>query len=242
MNVAWPRFVPVLAWLVMPACATAQDSLPRVLVFSSTSGYRHASIPDGVRAITKLGKENGFVVESSEAAARFNARELQQFRAVVFLNTTGDVLNEEQQRAFEDYITKGGGYVGIHSASDTEYEWPWYGRLVGAYFASHPRIQPARLIVVDSTHPATTGLPRSWDRTDEWYNFRQTPAAVRVLIRIDESSYDGGKNGPHHPMAWFHEVANGRAFYTALGHTEASYQEPHFLAHLLGGIRYAARL
>lgn len=232
----------VLLLLVISGCAASQEPQPRVLVFSKTSGYRHASIENGVRAIARLGRQHSFAVDATEDAARFSSQELKRYRAVVFLNTTGDVLDEAQQAALEEYVESGGGYAGIHSASDTEYDWPWYGRLVGAYFASHPEIQPARLQVLDRTHPATTHLPQTWERTDEWYNFREAPRDVGVLIRIDESSYDGGANGGEHPMAWYHEMGTGRAFYTALGHTEESYEEPLFLEHLLGGIRYAARL
>lgn len=231
-----------LLLLLFHVSACAQEPAPRVLVFSKTAGYRHASIATGIDAIARLGRQNGFDVDATEDAARFNADELKRYRAVVFLSTSGDVLDTRQQQAFEAYVAGGGGYVGVHSASDTEYEWPWYGVLVGAYFASHPDIQRARLQVVDRQHAAARTLPEKWERIDEWYNFRLPPRNVHVLIRIDESSYHGGKQGADHPMAWYHAVGKGRAFYTALGHTEASYQEPLFLAHLLGGIRYAARI
>ena len=229
-------------FLFLLSCAAGQTPRPRILVFTKTAGFRHSSIDEGVAAITKLGKEHGFAVDASDWEGDFHDKQLKRFRAVVFLNTTGDVLNEVQQAAFEKYVTEGGGYVGVHSASDTEYDWPWYGRLVGAYFASHPDIQPARLQVVDRTHISTKHLTATWQRVDEWYNFRALPQGVHVLMRIDESSYKGGKNGAEHPAAWLHDVGKGRAFYTALGHTEASYSDSAFLQHLLGGIRYAARL
>lgn len=135
-------------------------------------------------------------------------------------------------------MNAGGGYVGVHAASDTEYEWPWYGQLVGGYFESHPKTQNATLQVKNPNHPSTKHLPQLWTRTDEWYNFKNLNPKVNVLLTIDESSYEGGKNGSHHPMAWFHEFDGGRAFYTALGHTEASYKDPLFLKHLTGGILY----
>ena len=229
-----------ILFLLLLSCAADQEPAPRILVFTKTAGYRHTSIDEGVAAITKLGKEHGFAVDASEWAGDFNTRQLKRFRAVVFLSTTGDVLNAAQQVAFEKFVTAGGGYVGVHSASDTEYDWPWYGRLVGAYFANHPDIQPARLQVVDRTHIAAKHLPATWQRVDEWYNFRAVPRGVHVLLRIDESSYKGGKHGAEHPVAWVHDVGRGRAFYTALGHTEDSYSEAAFLQHLLGGIRYAA--
>jgi type 1 glutamine amidotransferase len=159
---------------------------------------------------------------------------------VIFLSTTGDVFDGNQQAAFERFIRRGGGFVGVHSAADTEYDWAWYGGLVGAYFKSHPRIQPATLIVADSTHPSSEHLPPRWARRDEWYNFREAPAVGRTLLVIDEKSYSGGTMRLRHPMAWCQEYDGGRAWYTALGHTIETYGEPLFLRHLLGGILWAA--
>jgi type 1 glutamine amidotransferase len=211
------------------------------LVFTRTTGFRHESIPAGVRAVKELGVANGFAVETTEDASAFTPVGLARYRTVIFLNTTGDVLDTAQQSAFESYIRAGNGFVGVHSASDTEYEWPFYGALVGAYFASHPAVQPATVIVADRRHPATAHLPETWSRTDEWYNFRSAVRGrVRVLARLDESSYSGGTMGADHPFAWCQEYSGGRSFYTAGGHTVESYAEPAFRAHLLGGIRYAA--
>ena len=141
----------------------------------------------------------------------------------------------------ERFIQNGGGFVGIHSATDTEYDWAWYGQLVGSYFDGHPAIQEAEVDVVDNAHLSTSGLPNPWLRTDEWYNFDPDPTgSVTVLLTVDESTYSGGTMGNPHPIAWFHEFDNGRSWYTAMGHTEASYSEPLFRQHLLGGIRYAA--
>ncbi len=213
-----------------------------VLVFSKTSGYRHASIPDGIAAIKGLAARHGFRVDASEDSALFRADTLSRYRVVIFLNTTGDVLDQPQQTAFEAFIRRGGGFVGIHSASDTEYEWPWYGGLVGAYFHSHPEIQPATLRMV-AAHLSTRRLPARWQRTDEWYNFRTAPGAdITVSLDIDEDSYTGGTMGAHHPMAWHHFYGGGRAWYTALGHTRESYREPLFLDQILGGIEWAAGL
>lgn len=226
----------------MPTIALAdrQDPAFAVLLFSKTEAYRHASIPQGVAAIGELGKDHGFGVDATEDASAFTDANLTRYRAVVFLNTTGNVLDDAQQAAFERYIRNGGGFVGVHSASDTEYDWPWYGALLGAYFRKHPAIQPATL-TVDRSHPSTAHLPVRWERTDEWYNFRQEPApGIQVLVRIDEGSYSGGTMGANHPITWCHEFDGGRAWYTAIGHTPASYAEPLFLEHLLGGIRWAA--
>ncbi|MEU0075815.1 ThuA domain-containing protein [Streptomyces sp. NPDC006332] len=213
---------------------------PRVLVFSKTAGFRHDSIPAGIAAIRELGDSDGFKVDATEDAGVFTTRTLRRYDAVVFLSTTGDVLDPAQQRAFEGYIHRGGGYVGVHAAADTEYDWEFYGGIAGAYFQSHPAIQPATMTVEDGAHPATSGLPRAWERTDEWYNYRSNPRGrVHVLASLDESSYTGGTMNGDHPIAWCQTYQGGRAFYTGLGHTKESYAEPAFLRHLLGGIRYA---
>jgi len=227
--------------LVACSRAHADETGFAVLVFSKTAGYRHDSIPAGIEAIRTLGAQKHFAVDATEDASVFNDQTLAQYRVVVFLNTTGDVLDGEQEAAFERFIQSGGGFVGVHSATDTEYEWAWYGRLVGAYFKKHPPIQAAMLRVVDATHPSTRHLPAEWRRTDEWYNFREDPSAsVTVLLRIDESTYTGGTMGANHPMAWCHPFDGGRAWYTELGHTKESYSEPLYLEHLLGGIEWAA--
>lgn len=214
-------------------------SKPRVLVFSKTTAFRHASIPFGKAAIQKLGLENGFDVDTTEDATKFNEDSLKKYAAIIFLCTTGNVLDNMEEIAFERFIQAGGGFVGIHSATDTEYDWGWYGDLVGAYFVSHPAIQKASLLIVDTAHPATRYLPPVWSRTDEWYNFRNLNKDVKVLIKIDEKSYNGGTMNGDHPMAWYHDFDGGRAFYTELGHTEESYSDSLYLKHLLGGIQYA---
>ena len=217
----------------------SSDVSARILVFSKTEGYRHESIPAGVTALRKLCKDNDIAMDSSEDAADFNEKNLKRYAAVVFLNTTGDVLNPIQETDFERYIQAGGGYVGVHSATDTEYGWHWYGGLAGAYFTSHPKQQDATLRVNSHDHPATKHLPDEWKRFDEWYNFKEMNPQVNVLLSIDEGSYQGGANGDKHPMAWYHEYDGGRAFYTGLGHTRESYSDPMFLQHLLGGLQYA---
>lgn len=212
---------------------------PRVLVFSKTMGFRHSSIPNGKAAIMKLGAENGFLVDTTEDAAYISEDSLKHYSAVIFLHSTGNILDNYQEADFERYIQAGGGYVGIHAASDAEYDWGWYGRLVGAYFASHPKQQEATLNVVDSNDASTKHLPAQWRRFDEWYNFKKLSPDVHVLLKIDEKSYEGGQNGDNHPMAWYHEYDGGRAWYTELGHTEQSFTEENYLKHLLGGIKYA---
>lgn len=211
---------------------------PRILVFSKTEGFYHESIPKGIAALQKLGTENNIIVDTTTNADWFTDDSLKNYSAVVFLSTTGDVLDHYQEAAFERYIQAGGGFLGIHAAADTEYGWGWYGRLVGAYFMSHPDQQEARLEVVDGSHAATKHLPKEWKRKDEWYDYKDISDDIQVLITIDESSYEGGENPSGHPMAWYHEYDGGRAFYTGLGHTDESYDDPLFLEHLLGGLEY----
>lgn len=225
--------------------APSPPVLERVLVFSRTQGYRHEAIGPGIEALRTLGAASGFEVDASEDPSGFNDENLAGFDVVVFLSTTADVLDDGQQAAFERYIRAGGGWVGVHAAADTEYDWPWYGQLLGggAYFKSHPEIQTVQLVVENATHPATAHLPGSLSVQDEWYNFQQNPrAAVSVLMTLDESSYSPGADamGDDHPIAWFHEFDGGRAFYTALGHRSELYTDPLFTQHLLGGIRWAA--
>jgi len=211
-----------------------------VLVFSKTGGFRHSSIETGQEAIRKLGAENGFSVDVSEDATIFNQQKLAKYEVILFLHTTGEILDEAQQLEFERYIQAGGNFVGVHAAADTEYEWDFYGKLVGAYFESHPAIQKATIDVVNTNHKATSMLPAKWERADEWYNYKNINPDIEVLMKLDESSYEGGKNGEEHPIAWCQSIGNSRAFYTGLGHTEESFSEELYLKHLLGGINWAA--
>jgi len=212
----------------------------RVLVFSKTAGFRHDSIPAGIAALKEIGKDTNITVDSTESAAQFTTSNLARYDAVAFLSTTGDVLNAEQQKAFENYVATGGGYVGIHAAADTEYDWEFYGGLVGAYFDSHPQIQPATVRVEDHDHPATAHLDEEWERTDEWYNYRTNPRdKAKVLATLDETTYTGGNMKGDHPISWCQTYQGGRSFYTGLGHTKESYAEPAFRRHVSGGLRYA---
>jgi type 1 glutamine amidotransferase len=226
---------------LFPSVAAAAP-LTKVLVFSRTAGFRHDSIPAGITAIRNLGSQNGFAVDATEDAGAFTTQNLAQYQVVVWLSTTGDVLNAAQQTAFESYVTGGGGYAGVHAAADTEYDWGWYGGCVGAYFLSHPAQQQANVVVEDRTSDATAHLPATWSRFDEWYNYRTNPrGTVTVQMRLDESSYSGGSMGADHPITWWHDVGAGRAWYTGLGHTIESYSDPLFTRMLLGGLRIAAR-
>jgi len=260
-----PRHVPILltlcSLLALPACSadppsTADPSgaggpsaaggaagkpAASLLVFSRTAQYRHDSIPAGIAALNRLAAERGWAFAATEDASRFSDAGLAAYDAVIFLSTTGDVLDDAQQAAFERFVRGGKGFVGIHGATDTEYDWAWYGGLVGAYFREHPAVQPAHVVVEDAAHPATTGLPNPWPRTDEWYSFKVNPRPnVHVLLSLDESSYSAGSSNMNgdHPIAWCHEYDGGRAFYTALGHTSESFSDPLFMGQLAGALTW----
>ncbi|MDH4297543.1 MAG: ThuA domain-containing protein [Cyclobacteriaceae bacterium] len=210
---------------------------PRILVFSKTMDNRHESIDAGNLAIITLGRVHGFEVDTTADASFINEENLKRYRAVVFLNTTENVLNVVQQADFKRFIEAGGGFVGIHAAADTEYEWPWYGRLVGAYFSGHPEIQKATVRKVKPFGKDIT--PDSWTRIDEWYNYKNISPDITVIYNLDESSYQGGENGENHPIAWYHEFEGGRSFYTGMGHVKESFADTLYLNHLLQGITYA---
>lgn len=217
-------------------------SASRIVVFTRTTGYRHDSIPAGVAAFEELGAAHGFTVLATEDPAELAAA-LPGCRATVFLSTSGAVLTDAGRDALRAFVAAGGGFVGVHAATTTEYDWPWYGELVGARFDGHPEIQFGEVVVEDADHPATAHLGARWARTDEWYNFTANPRGrVRVLASVDESTYTGGTMGGDHPLVWCHELAGGRSFYTALGHDSTAYTDPTFRAHLLGGLTWAARL
>ncbi len=234
--------ISALVLTLAAANAAAQD---RVLVFSKTAGFRHGSIADGIAMLQSQAAANGFIVEATEDAGAFNATNLARFRAVVWLSTTGDVLNDTQQSAFQTWLEAGGGYVGVHAAADCEYSWPWYGANVlgaGAWFLSHPAIQTATIIRESASDISTAHLPPSYSFNDEWYNFRANPRPeVTVLLRLDESSYSPGTGamGADHPISWKRNVGLGRSWYTGLGHRTQTYADSGFQQHVLGGLRWA---
>ncbi|HUG08777.1 MAG TPA: ThuA domain-containing protein [Acidimicrobiia bacterium] len=213
-----------------------------MLVFHRTEGFRHASIEAGVDAFVELGSSSGYEVTATEDSSVFTTAGLEPYTVVVFLNTTGDVLDATQETAMEDFIRSGRGFVGVHSAADTEYDWDWYGGLVGAYFEDHPAPQTA-VVAVTSTHPVVEGLPARMERFDEWYNFRGLPGSeVTVLATLDESTYEGGAMGSNHPIVWAHTYQGGRAVYIGFGHTEESFEEPLVRILLDNAVRWAGSL
>jgi cytochrome c len=227
------------AWITRPI----PDFGRKVLVFSKTTAYRHEVISTAVTAVTELGRREQFNVVATEDSELFSDENLKQYQAVLFLNTTGDVLDDEQQVAFERYIQAGGGYLGIHAAADTEWRedpWFWYQRLVGGVFISHPSDsdQLAELAVVGE-HPALDKLPKNWTASDEWYDFQRVSKDINVLLTVDEGSYEGGQMGENHPIVWYRDFDGGRSFYIGLGHTASSYENTYFLSLLHGGLEYA---
>lgn len=227
----------VLASLPLASPARA-ESPDRVLIFTKTAGFRHDAIPSAVATLTTLAADAGMVADHTEDAQAFTADNLARYRVVVFASTTGDVLDEAQQAAMERFVREGGGFVGVHAAADTEYDWPWYGRLVGAYFRNHP---PG----LQSTHvqPERDGKPAGerWPVTDELYNYRANPRPrVQVIATVDEREYSGGEMGDDHPIAWCHAFDGGRSWYTGLGHDAKVYDDANVMAQLRRGLAYAA--
>ncbi|MCF2950225.1 ThuA domain-containing protein [Paraglaciecola aquimarina] len=222
----------------------SKEAQSKILIFSKTAGYRHKSIESGSELLKQALVNSGIDVVISEDAALFNDKNLSEFSALVFLNTTGDILNEQQQVAMQRYIQAGGGFVGIHAATDTEWggDWIWYRRLVGGVFASHPNVpsnvQTARIQVINKDHPATAHLPDNFLLADEWYDFKSLSDRRIDLMKVDETSYTGGKHGEYHPLAWYHEFDGGRAFYTGIGHNAENFEKPMYIDHLLGGIEF----
>jgi uncharacterized protein len=240
-----------IALFLLPFITPMRAQQFKVLLFSKTDGFHHESINDGVTAIKQLANRHTFSVDWHENAAIFNDKELAKYNVVVFLCTTGNILNDEQQAAFERFIKSGKGFVGIHSASDTEYDWAWYTKMVGMMFKIHPLQQTAYLKVEDSNFPGMERFPKKMLWTDEWYEF-STPAKstdLKFLVSVDEKSYDpnmkwgtneGKGMGSFHPISWYHNYDGGRAFYTALGHIPLVYADQTFLDHVYGGIYWAA--
>ncbi|MEQ1744033.1 MAG: ThuA domain-containing protein [Saprospiraceae bacterium] len=218
---------------------TSDDGKPRVLIFNKSEFYVHECMPAAVEALQKICADKGWHADVTEDNYEFTEENLSRYAAVVFLNTAGDVLNPTQEIEFERYIQAGGGFVGVHTAIDTEHNWPWYGKLVGGRFDGLTDVQPATVQVTDPEHPATKHLEPVWQRADEWFNLTNLSPDLHLLLNLDEATCSGGKMGPSHPVAWYHEYDGGRAFFTAMGHPVAAYAEPAFLQHLAGGLQYA---
>ncbi len=223
----------------------------KALLFTKTDGFHHESIHEGVDAIRQLALRHTFSVDWQENASVFSDERLKNYDVIIFLSTTSNILNDEQQAAMERFIQSGKGWVGVHAAADTEYDWEWYTKMVGMMFKIHPAQQTAYLDVVDSNFPGLERFPKRMIWTDEWYEYQKPYKAndLKFLITLDEKSYDPktkwGSNegvgmGDVHPIAWYHNYDGGRAFYTGLGHIGLVYSDQTFLDHLFGGIYWAA--
>lgn len=230
----------LFAWLNMISFTDihAQPHQHQVLLFTKTEGFRHDNIEEGVEVMRTLFAENGIQVSHTEDADVFLSDSLEKFHAVIFFSTTGEILNQPQKLAFQEFLLSGNGFMGIHAATDTEYEWAWYGELIGGYFASHPEVQQAEIHINDRDHPATRHLQDVWIHRDEWYDFKDMRSGLHILMELDENTYQGGQMGEFHPIAWYQDFQGIRMFYTGLGHTRESLYEPSFQKHILGGIQY----
>lgn len=237
----------VIVALAFSGCAATPSRTDRsILIFSHTTGYRHASIPAGVTALKQIANAQGLSVEASEDPAVFSREKLSRFSAVVLLNSTTDPkdpasewLVEGRRNALQEFVTNGGGIVAIHAAADSHYHWPWYGELIGARFARHPEGTPAGELFIQGPEELVKGLPLKVKREDEWYYFEDYDPSSELLIAFDPASI-GEKDINPNPISWLRRIGRGRIFYSGMGHTEESYSEAFFLQHLSSGMRWAA--
>jgi uncharacterized protein len=242
----------ILAQLFWSQLTLAQTKQFKALLVTNTRGWHHESLHAGVLAIQQLGIKNYFDVALFENPAGFTDKYLEQFKVIIFLNTTADIFDSSQQKVMERFIQSGKGFVGVHSASDTEYDWEWYNKLVGRMFHIHPVIQTAKVNIIDSAFPGLEGFAGNKLWTDEWYEFgSEKVTGLHYILAIDESSYNPVVDWPHrnkkgigmgklHPVAWYHNFDGGRSFYTALGHLPSVFSDAVFLNHLYAGIFWAA--
>ena len=230
-----------LAFFLLPFFqnCSINDRTPHILVFNKTEGYFHESTDAGVKALRQLCRDNNIKMDVTDNGEKFVEANLLRYAAVVFLNTAGDVLDQQQEKALEQYIHAGGGFVGIHTAIDTEHNWDWYGKLIGAKFASQTEVEKAVLKIEDRLHLATQFIHDSLIRSDEWFTLKDISPDIHIILSIEENSYSNGIIRNFHPVSWYQEFEGGRVFVTAMGHTNESYQEEYFLRHLLGGVKYA---
>lgn len=245
---------PLVLFLLLQCCISlttqAQQKQFKALLVTTTKGWHHESLHSGVLAIQQMGLKNFFDVVLWEDPNGFTDKYMEQFQVVIFLNTTGDIFDSAQQKVMEKFIQSGKGYVGIHSASDTEYDWEWYTKLVGRMFHIHPTIQTAKLNVIEPTFPGLQGFAGNKLWTDEWYEFGpEKTTGLNYILGIDETSYKpkvqwgpkkGEGMGSMHPLAWYHNYDGGRSFYTALGHMPTDFSDVAFINHLYAGIFWAA--
>jgi type 1 glutamine amidotransferase len=257
-----PRLLAALVFvLIFSRAPNAHAQEPRVLIFTKQTAYVHKMTPISARNLTVLLQNNHIAVDVSDDSRLFTNAGLKPYRVLIFLNNSGDLFTPEQRAAFVNYIHAGGGFVGLHASSTAEPKWPWYQQLLGAKFRTHPWVQKATVTVLDPTHPAVHGLPASWTRSDEWYEFQQEPVNVTPLLTVSETRWHGdgiveqGTRGgaippagdpaavvAPHVICWCHEFEGGRAFYSAMGHFAESYFEPEMRTLVLSAVRWAGKM
>ena len=209
-----------------------------VLVITETKGWVHDSIESGLKLIQNIGNKNNFNVYHSDNSSVITYKNLKEIKTIIFLNTTEEILNDVEQKVMESFIKSGKGFVGVHAAADTEYNWQWYGKLVGAYYRNHPEVMNGKILTIN--HKITNHLDSEWEIEDEWYNFDYVNYDINILLHLDEDSYIGGEHPDYHPITWYHEYDGGRSFYTGLGHTKEVYDDEKFIKLLEKGILYAS--
>jgi len=224
----------------------------KALLVVQTAGFQHESTFDAIPAIRKLAERHDFTLDLKQRTRKITEDNLMSYDVLIMVNTTGDIYSDDEQAVIEKFIRAGKGWVGVHAASDTEYDWKWYTDMVGHMFKIHPRVQTAMLDVVDNSFPGLNGWPKRMMWTDEYYEFKDGSRrpGFNYLITVDESTYDVNANwgndnvatghGDFHPMSWYHTYDGGRAWYTNLGHVPAVFTDKNFLDHLYGGIYWAA--
>ena len=209
-----------------------------VLVITETKGWIHDSIESGLKLIQNIGNKNNFNVYHSDNSSVITYKNLKEIKTIIFLNTTEEILTDVEQKVMESFIKSGKGFVGVHAAADTEYNWQWYGKLVGAYYRNHPEVMNGKILTIN--HKITNHLDSEWEIEDEWYNFDYVNYDINILLHLDEDSYIGGEHPDYHPITWYHEYDGGRSFYTGLGHTKEVYDDERFIKLLEKGILYAS--
>lgn len=230
--------VGILSVTILSGC---NSEMTNILVFTKANGYVHDSAEVGAKIIKELEKTQPYLVQISDDSLMFRESNLKNYDVIIFFSTSGDILDEDGKAAFKSFINSGRGFVGIHGATTTEKNWPWYGKLIGTYFTDHPKIQEATLKTLVNDVPSTKHLPKDWVWSDEWYNWSHPlDKNIEVLITVDESTYKGGKHPEFHPISWRQEFEGGRIWYTALGHSSYSYRDENFLKHIVGGIKWTS--
>ena len=220
-----------------------------ILVYAQYDQYHKDNIPVGILVFKEMAQKHQFGLTWTMDAGIFTEESMKDYATIVFFNTKADQFTDEQKQGLKNYINNGGGFVGIHAATTTDGQWPWYNQLIGRVFTWHPQIQSGILEVIDPEFPATLHLPKKWIWTDEWYNFSEPKSDnLKVILKVDESTYNTTLGlgepisvmGDFHPIAWYQEFDGGRSFYSALGHNPETYEDERHLELIYGGIYWTA--